>query len=56
MKNEEFMDISQQKLRNLEFINCSGEQCSPQNSTPFPLSYIWHIKNGEQYSPLQKSI
>ncbi len=46
------LDISQQKLRNLELINCRGEQCSPQNPNPFPLSDIGHIKNGEQCSPL----
>lgn len=50
------MDISQHKLRNLKLINCSGEQCSPENSNSFPLSYIEHIKNGEQCSLLQKPI
>jgi len=49
------VDISQQKLRNLELINCSGEQCSPENPNQFLLSDIGHIKNGEQCLPLQKS-
>jgi len=37
-------------------IDYSGEQRFPQNLNLFSLSDIEHIKNGEQCSPLQKSI
>ena len=36
--------------------DCSGEQRFPQNSNLFSLSGIEHIKNGKQYSLLQKPI